>query len=366
MGLHSIYRTMSGGSTLPRVYRSAGVIVCAVFLTSCAEPTQSKSADPTRALSPVPACVRNLPLSGGDGYVQQLNEEEYWGLLVPAWANHMDDSPEIASCNGVRLMDNPAFADARLDPASRLEGRITYGGGANRLKIVWLRSHRIGDDAAAGPLALMRVVGNHAEAYGVTAFRGNPDKVRFDLERLGGEVVVTAITDDCTGGKGDCDTVLQVFRPRAGRLDAIAQIGLQRVRSAKGLEPGVNGMLTVKLVASPEYTAEGIQIIEEFSISDEAGRKVRRAQIERAYLLNGSDVVETDQSLWERMYLERLSGGSDTPSAVEKTKGSAGSTEPAPSQIKGQSNVATEQQDAGKAKGGKPSVSSTIAVEELR
>jgi|GEM_PF-1470993 len=286
--------------------RTASSVICATVLSGCPAPTESKSADPSRSISPVPACVRNLPPAGNPDYARQLPEDEYWGLLVPTWKDSFETTGEVLACNGQPLFLDATFDGVQLDPAARMEGRITYGGGANQLKVVWLRSHSSSQGQEAGPLALVRVVGHHAEVYGVTSFRGDPQKVRFDLERLGGEVVVTAITDGCSGAQGDCDTILQVYRPQSGRLDKLADIGLRRVRQGQGLEPGVSGPLAIQFVSSPEYTPNGIALVEEFSVSDGAGRALRRAQVERAYMLNGLDVVETSSSLWQRMYLNRV------------------------------------------------------------
>lgn len=331
-------------------------------LSGCPSPPQSKSADPTRALAPVPACVRSLPRSGDAGFSAQLPEEEYWGLIVPTWKDKMDAETEVRSCSGVPIFAEDDSEKFRLAPAARMEGRITYGGGANRLKVVWLRSHEADNGLEAGPLALVRVVDNYAEVYGVTSYEGDPERVRFDLERLGGEVVVTAIDDACAGAEGACDTVLRVFRPNAGRLDELAEIGLQRVRKTRGLEPGISGELNAKLVASPEYKMDGIHLIEEFTLTDAVGRSVHRAQVERAYLLEGADVVETSTSLWILMYQSRVESAG--PASTSETGKKA-----AP-QTGGDATAAEEKapaaQGAAESKEKEPSSSSKIAVDELR
>lgn len=340
---------------------SALLSVAAVLtLSGCPSPQESKSADPTRGLAPVPACVRSLPRAGNSGFSAQLPEDDYWGLVVPAWKDKMDGGSDVLACSGVPVFAAEDAEKFHLAPAARMEGRITYGGGANRLKVVWLRSHEAEDGLVAGPLALVRVVDNYAEVYGVTSYKGNPDQVRFDLERLGGEVVVTAIEDACAGAEGACDTVLRVFRPTAGRLDELAEIGLKRVRKTRGLEPGISGELEAKLVTSPEYKKDGIHVIEAFTLTDEVGRSVHRAQLERVYLLKGADVVESNTSLWIRMYQSRVESAAQAPEAAEKTnppsESDAGAADAKPQ--------VTE--DAKESEKMEASPSSKIAVDKLR
>jgi len=296
------------------------VVIATGSAFSCAKPTVSRSADPTRTLGPVPACVLNLPPSTSkSGFARQIPEDQYYGLVVPSWKEGATrPEPETLACNGEAIFQSKLMAGATFDPKSAEEGKITYGGGANGLKVVWLRTHSLEGGDAAGPLSLVRIVDNHAEVYGVTVFRGSPERTRFDLERLGGEVAVTAVSDGCTGATGDCDTLLDVFRPVSGRLDRLTTIGLKRVRQTQGLEPGINGALTVSFLSSPDYQPDGIKVIEEVSFTDDTGRKLRRAQLERAYLLRDSGVLETSESLWDRLYQNRIKGAemaADPPKA---------------------------------------------------
>ncbi len=283
----------------------------------CAEPSASRSPDATRATGPVPACVRNLPPAAkANGFQRQLPEDQYFGLVVPSWSDGVESpSSSTLACNGEAIFDSRSMEGTRFDPQAVEQGKITYGGGANGLKIVWLRTHQAENGDAAGPLSLVRLVDNHAEVYGVTTYRGDPERTRFDLERIGGEVALTAVVDGCTKATGECDTVLDVLRPVHGRLDPVTTIGLKRVRSATGLEPGIQGPLQISLTTSPEYKSDGIFVIEEVTVTDETGRKLRRAQLERAYLLQGANVVETRESLWTRLYDRRVGNQAETPRA---------------------------------------------------
>lgn len=291
-------------------------------MIACAEPTVSRSPDPTRTLGPVPACVVNLPPSASkSGFSRQIPEDQYFGLVVPSWKEGPNrPDAETLACNGEAIFGSEAMAGATFDASAFEQGRVTYGGGANGLKVVWLRTHTYEGGEAAGPLSLVRVVDDHAEVYGVTAFRGSAEKTRFDLERLGGEVAVTAVSDGCEGTTGECDTMLDVFRPVHGRLDRMTSIGLKRVRHAEGLEPGIDGPLKISFSSSPDYKPEGIFVIEEVSFEDQTGRKLRRAQLERAFLLRGPKLEETSESLWVRLYQSRVSkagsAGAPTPATT--------------------------------------------------
>lgn len=303
----------NGCEKRPVTMRPAGLFIgLGLLLSGCPEPTVSKSPDPSRAMGPVPACVKNLPRSNTEsGFVRQLPEDELWGLVVPDFQDgSAAPNASTPACNGEPVFGSENFEGASFDPDAVQKGRITYGGGANRIKVAWLRTHETKDGLQAGPLALIRTVEGHSEVYGVGSFRGEPEKSRFNLERLGGEVVVTAVSDGCSGAERSaaCDTELTVFRPVAGRLEPIAQIGLQRVRHATGLEPGVSGRLRVQLVSSPAFEKDGIHVVEEVSVTDETGRKLRRAELERKFLLDGDEVRPTLESLWDRLYASRVEG----------------------------------------------------------
>jgi hypothetical protein len=120
-------------------------------------------------------------------------------------------------------------------------------------------------------------------------------------------VVVTAVSDGCAGaGEGEeCDTTLTVLRPQAGQLEEMAAIGLERVRYVSGYEPGVSGTTKVRLTTSPAYENDGIHLVETVSVSDAAGRDLRRAQLERSIpLRQGENPDKT--SLWFRLFEKRV------------------------------------------------------------
>ncbi len=315
-----------GGSTI--MLGHLGLLVAALGAAGCAQPTVSKSPDSSRTLAPVPACVRNLSRGTTEaGYVQQLPEKELWTFVVPELAQGQPTSSTTA-CNGEPVFASEALRGATPQADAIEEGRITYGGGANRLKIAWLRTHRVEGGFEAGPLALIRTLEGRSEVYGVGSYRGDPEKSRFSLERLGDEVVVTAVSDGCAAENPAvaCDTELTVFLPSSGRLDPIAQIGLERVRQARGIEPGVRGSLRFRFVSSPAYEKDGIHLIEEVSVTDEAGRDLRRAEFERILYLEGATVEPSAESLWDRLYVSRT-GDTSSQSSPSETEAPSGEGE---------------------------------------
>src|SRR5690606_21285416 len=276
---------------------------------SCAEPTRSQSADPSRALTPVPACVRRMPprRDADRGFMPQLEERDYWSLVFPG-ASRSEVPGDGRSCAGGLLFTDPVFqgtkpiaggaadalvippgailhggggnrlrvvgrrsqraehrpAPAALAPARAVAGgsaeavvippdAILHGGGGNRLRVVWLRSHRADDGTAAGALALVRAVDDVAEAYAVGVYRGDAERTRLQVERMGGNLAVTAVDERCAGEKHSqpCESLMHVFLPYRGELVPFAELGLRRVRFGENTEPGIPGRVRYELVTSP-------------------------------------------------------------------------------------------------------------------
>lgn len=293
------------------------VLAGALGLAACAQPTTSKSADPTRAMTPVPSCFRRLPARTPTGFARQVPEKDYWDLVIPGLTETAPTADTLA-CNGVPVFGSETFAGSTFQPRAIEEGRLTYGGGVNRLRVLWLRSHEGPAPKQAGPLALVRVLEEGAEVYGVGAYKGHPDKSRFGLERLGDELLVVATDDQCAAAAPteDCDTLMIVYLPSAGRLAPLAVLGVERTRFATGLEPGVVGTLKFKLTSSPSFQKDGVHVVEQVTVTDSIGKVVRRAELERLYALNGTKLEAQSQSLWERLYEARLSGGGSKGSAA--------------------------------------------------
>lgn len=198
------------------------------------------------------------------------------------------------------------------------QGTIYFGGGANRLKIVWFRTHELPGGRAAGPIALVRTLNDYAEVYAVGAYAGSREKTRLGLERMGNDVVLTAVDDGCTGvGAGHaCDSLLHVYYPFRGELVELAAIGLERVRPAEGTEPGVAGPIEYRLLTTMSYEDNGIKLLEQVSATAADGRKLRRAELERFLKRVDGRVVSSDVPLWDRMYAKR--GAAASPDAAKQ------------------------------------------------
>jgi len=254
-----------------------------------------------------------LPARTQTGFARQMPERDYWDLVVPGLSENAptEDTP---ACNGVPVFGAETFAGSTFQPKAIEEGRLTYGGGVNRLRVLWLRSHEGPAPRQAGPLALVRILEEGAEVYGVGAYRGHPEKSRFGIERLGGELLVVATNDECAsaGPTDDCDTLMIVYLPSSGRLAPLAVLGLERTRFATGLEPGITGTLKFRLTSSPSFQKDGVHVVEQITVTDSIGKLVRRAELERLYVLEGTKLESSTQSLWDRLYEARVAEGNPT------------------------------------------------------
>lgn len=287
-----------------------GSAIVGSAILSCAAPTTSRSADPTRVMTPVPSCFLRLPARTPTGFARQVPESDYWDLVVPGLSEGAPTA-ETRACNGVPVFGAETFAGSTFQPKAIEEGRVSYGGGVSRLRVLWLRSHEGPAPRQAGPLALVRIQEEGAEVYGVGAFAGHPEKSRFGIERLGGELLVVATDDECgsAGPTDDCDTLMLVYLPTDGRLAPLGVLGLERTRFATGLEPGITGTLKFKLTSSPSFQKDGIHVVEQLKVTDSIGKLVRRAELERLYVLEGTNLESSTQSLWDRLYEGRIPAG---------------------------------------------------------
>lgn len=289
-------------------------------LVACAEPAQSVSSDPSRRGAPLPACVVRLPPQKDPAFMRQLSDEEYWKLVFPGYDEQAGILPESPlTCTGRPAFKQPAFegSEPSSAPLRPKTGDLVFGGGANRIKVVWLKTHVRPDGDAVGVLALVRTVDDYAEMYALGAYRGNSKQSRFGLERMGSELLVTALDDRCTGrGPSDaCDTTLVAYMPWAGDLKELAQIPLQRVRFATGSEPGVSGKLEYTLVTSPSFKPQGIELLEQVSAKDSDGRELRKAEHQRTLAWAHDRMTPSADSLWDRVFVARDVAVSDAPPA---------------------------------------------------
>jgi hypothetical protein len=253
------------------------------------------------------------------GFAPQLEDADYVRLVFPGTDRQ---EPAIrdgeVACNGRSVFGDAAFRGAAPEggfPVPAKEGMIFFGGGANRLRIVWFRTHQLPGGRAAGPIAIVRTLDEHAEVYAIGAYAGSREKTRLGLERMGTDVVLTAVDDGCTGvnpGQA-CDSTLHVYFPFRGELAELAAIGLERVRPAEGTEPGVAGPVEYRLLTTTSYEDDGIKLLEQVSATAADGRKLRRAELERFLKRVDGRVVASDVPLWDRMYAKRGGGAEGAP-----------------------------------------------------
>ena len=121
--------------------------------------------------------------------------------MFPAFDEEKRALPQGAeTCNGAAIFDDPIFQEAQLVrrsawPFLEQEGDITYGSGGDRLKIVWLRTHKFPDGTAAGPLAVIRSGERFADLFAMGALRSPSEKTKLGSARMGGDFLVTAESD---------------------------------------------------------------------------------------------------------------------------------------------------------------------------
>lgn len=313
MGLRA--RAHYDGAVRPRsasfVVTVAAFVALGLTSSACAEtPARPRTEDDARQLAPLPACITQLE-SAHAGATRSLREEQLWPLVYPDYDAKSGKLPEGAhACNG-RVPDLAGGHAAAIE-----EGAVLLGGGGDRLKVAWLRSHTYDDGTTGGALALVRSLGGTAEVYAVGSYRAR-GKVLLSIERVGPELVVAAVDDTCTGRKPDapCETTVTMFAPRLGVLAKLAAISTERVIYATDNEPGVRGRSEYRLTSAITYADGGIKVLEQVLVRDEQGREVRKAELERAYTFapDGSMVVDED-SLWSKVATK------PAPPPVDKSK----------------------------------------------
>ncbi len=241
--------------------------------------------------------------------MRQMSESDYWALVFPS-SKSGTLAKQASTCSGGYPFSDPLLAT--LTPVGGFpiqikQDAILYGGGGNRLRVAWLKTHEGKDGTAGGALALVRALEDYAEVYGVGVFRGDAERTRLGLERMGHGLVVTATDDRCSGvaDREACDSVMHVYLPFRGQLVPIATVGLQRVRFTEGKEPGVSGKVRYELVTTPTFEEGQLRLMEQVSASDESGRKLRRAEVERLLKVRDGKVEESVESLWKRIMGEQ-------------------------------------------------------------
>ncbi len=280
----------------------------ATATTACETNRPPRIEDEARVMAPVPACILPLPSrSHGAGQtMRNLTEDQYWQLVFPAYdATNHKLATNALPCTGFKVFDDPVFTGGttRGTPIDVQSGDAVFGNGGDRVRIVWLRTHRWPDGSEAGPLALVRAKEDFAEVYAVGAYRRSNGQLTLQAERLGTEVLISATDDGCQGQAktSSCETNVSLFLPRFGKLARLTTLVTEKRAFASGSEPGVMGQVAYQLTASPQYTPDGIKLFEQVQAMDAAGRVVHKTELERMLVLHDG-TLETGDSLWGKLY----------------------------------------------------------------
>jgi hypothetical protein len=279
---------------------------------ACHEPPpRTRIEDQTRRVAPLPACVLPLPPRRIEtaGTLRTLRETQIVKLMFPSFDEAKHALPESApACTGASVFGASMFQGAKLArggwPFDLQEGDVFYGSGGDRLKIAWLRSHHFDDGTVAGPLAVVRSGQRFAELFALGVYRGRPEKTQLASARMGGDFVVTAENDGCTGRKegSPCETTLSVFRPHRGAFIAIAEIPVERVAYSGRGERGASGVLEYHLTSLPEFLPTSIRIVEQIRIKDDSGRELRKAEHQRDLIVDETGKATSHEpALWDQM-----------------------------------------------------------------
>jgi hypothetical protein len=184
------------------------------------------------------------------------------------------------------------------------QGEIILGSGGDRLKALWLRTHKFKDGTEAGPLALVRAKETAYEVYAVGVYRGQTTRPYFGLERIGPEVVITVSDEGCTGNtkRQPCSSVTSLYLPRRGELILMTAFATERRDYVDGGEPGDHSEIEYRLTSSAKYASEGVEVSEEVTAKDVTGRELRKAELDRKYVVRDTELVPAEPSLWPRIF----------------------------------------------------------------
>jgi hypothetical protein len=258
--------------------------------------------------------------------MRTLTPDEYWQAAFDIEPSEpVELTPQTLDCRGEPLLASREFGGASLaaSPFTPRGEEIVFGGGPDRLRVAWLRTHRTDRGDSAGPIIMIRAFEETAEVYGLGVFRGT-DRTRFIVQRSGDTALVLAKTDDCSGSEGiECQTTLDVFQQRFGQLDNVGSVLLERVAFAQGTERGIDGAIKYHLTSVPYFEGGGIRLHEQMSVSDAQGREFRRAEVDRYFSLReGRLELPVEPSLWDRFFIaakRESSGDGDEPKGGKTT-----------------------------------------------
>ena len=262
--------------------------------------------DAARTTVPLPACVVSLPARVNASGLRNLSEDEVWRVVFPRYDAAKHELPAGAeACTGERIFDDPILAGAAVrGPNIEVkEGDVVFGNAGDRLRIVWLRTHRWADGSEGGPLAVVRATETSAEVYAIGVHRRPPSKSTLQAERIGTEMLVTAVDDGCEDQpkSSPCASTVTLYAPSSGRLQRLRTLTTEQRAFGSGTEPGVIGQLEYHLTSSPEYGSSGVKFFEEIEAKDLGGRVLHKMELERKFALKDGTLDGGPESLWGRV-----------------------------------------------------------------
>jgi len=306
------------GSRLGLVY----VMAFSWSLSGCSAAMESsKLEDRARREVPVPICLKALERRSTAG-ASSAAPADYWSLVLPSYDAASDTiDRSMPDCAGHEVFPSPLFQDVegpRTGPVPAKTEALLVTPGANDFKVLWLRVAHFGNGDAGGPLALARPREGTAEVYAIGSYRGNAETSHFSIERLGPRILVTASDDACTTSKPGqaCQTKLSVFLMNAGRLSPVADLTLDRIEY--GTAPGVAGTVQYRMTATPFFEPKRLRVVEQVVVRDSTQTTIRKSNLDRLFLLNGSTLEASTGSLWDQVVLPSASPAPPAAPAMPK------------------------------------------------
>lgn len=289
---------------------SLALLLSALLLGCAGTPKPPYIEDEARIMAPPPACIMRLPTRPARGTMRNLKEHQYWELVFPTFEQTRQALPEKAiACTGRDVFADRAFEGAtRTDayPAPVSEGEILMGSGGDRLRVLWMRTHKTESGLDVGPLALVRTRDDFAEVYAVGAYRGRTKRPLFGLERMGVEAIVTVKDEACTGPDyktgAPCESTLSAYLPFRGVLQNLAVFSTERRDFVQEGEPGSTGSVEYHLTAGVKFAETGATLYEQVVAQDEGGRELRHAELERVFKHFDARLVPNEEPLWPRIF----------------------------------------------------------------
>jgi hypothetical protein len=290
------------------------MLVWAPALLGCSDTLpRSQTGDLSRRMAPPPSCILRLPARSAKASASRsIPEQDWWKVVFPGFDPHRAALPANSqTCQGHDIFAQPVFRDGSVRggawPLKVQEGDIVFGAGVNKMRLLWMRTHKNPDGTESGPLVLARVLEDYAEVYSVGTFRGPPEQAKLRLERMGPEILPSVQIDGCLGHKEKtpCITELQLFLPARGELAPAAKIALERVAYGTASEPGTVGVVEYRMVSTPTFEPDAIRVIEQVAALDEQGRDLRKAELERVFRATARGFEPSESSLWERIVLTK-------------------------------------------------------------